>query len=195
MRATMNDISAAITAARTGAQLDAIARDITLAWSKGDLADDAFTALYGQAHRRRAELREKPPGLPLEGGHAVAPPRRSIFPPRRPQRSPDRCRSIERRRRLAASGPMPPALAARFTVAELAALRIVADEVRLQGDCSLTLAEIAARAGVCRTSCQNALRAAARAGMVHVEERRRRGAKNLPNIITITSAEWRTWLG
>ena len=47
---------------------------------------------------------------------------------------------------------------------------------------------------MCRTSCQNALRAAAKAGMVHVEERRQRGAKNLPNLITITSSEWRTWL-
>ncbi len=79
-------------------------------------------------------------------------------------------------------------------MAELACLRIVADEVRAHGDCSLTIAEIAARAGVCRTSCQNALRAAVRAGMVHVEERRQRGQKNLPNLITIVSAEWRTWL-
>jgi len=34
---------------------------------------------------------------------------------------------------------MPPALAARFTVAELACLRIVADEVRDRGVCSLTI--------------------------------------------------------
>ena len=56
----MNDISAAILAARTGAQLDAIARDITAAWGKGTLADDTFTAWYGAIHRRRAELRERP---------------------------------------------------------------------------------------------------------------------------------------
>jgi hypothetical protein len=30
--------------------------------------------------------------------------------------------------------------------------------------------------------------------MVHVEERRRRGQKNDPNLITITSSEWLTWL-
>ena len=47
---------------------------------------------------------------------------------------------------LAASGPMPPALAAHFTVGQLAVLRIVGDEVRANGSCALTLAEIGARA-------------------------------------------------
>ena len=79
----MNDISAAIAAARTGAQLDAIARDITAAWGKGTLAGDTFTACYGAVHRRRAELRERrerPPALPLQGGGGLAPPpRRSIW--------------------------------------------------------------------------------------------------------------------
>src|SRR5918995_5422467 len=186
-------ITAAISAA-SAPELDQLVKAITAAWAAGTLDDDAFSAAYAAAHRRRANLKEKPPGLPLRGGQGVAPPRRSIFPERKPQRSPDRRRSIERRRRLASSGPMPPALAARFTVAELACLRIIADEVRTHGDCSLTIAEIAARAGVCRTSCQNALRVAARAGLVHVEERRRRGAKNDPNRVTITSKEWRTWL-
>jgi len=164
-------ITAAISAA-SAPELDRLVKAITAAWAAGTLDDDAFSAAYAAAHRRRADLKEKPSGLPLHGGQGIAPPRRSIFPPRRLQKSPDRHRSIERRRRLAASGPMPPALAARFTVAELACLRIVGDEVRAHGVCSLTIAEIAARAGVCRTSAQNALRAAARAGMMHVEERR-----------------------
>jgi hypothetical protein len=186
-------ITAAISAANAS-ELDQLVKAITAAWAAGTLDDDAFSAAYAAAHRRRADLKEKPPRLPLQGGQGVAPPRRSIFPPRRSQKSPDRRRSIERRRRLAASGPMPPALAARFTTAELACLRVVSDEVRIHGVCSLTIAEIAARAGVCRTSCQNALRAAARAGMVHIEEQRQRGAKNLPNRVTITSTEWLTWL-
>jgi hypothetical protein len=37
----------------------------------------------------------------------------------------------------AASGPMPPALAAKFTQAEMAAFRIVSDEVRHHGVCAL----------------------------------------------------------
>ena len=51
----------------------------------------------------------------------------TAFPAHVEQRSPDRQASIERRRRLAASGPLPPAMAARFTVSELAVLRIVAN--------------------------------------------------------------------
>src|SRR5215207_3045178 len=117
-------ITAAISAA-SAPELDRLVKAITAAWAAGTLDDDAFSAAYAAAHRRRADLKEKPMGLPLQGGQGVAPLRRSIFPPRRTQRSPDRQRSLERRRRLATSGPMPPALACRFTVAELACLRIV----------------------------------------------------------------------
>jgi hypothetical protein len=78
------------------------------------------------------------------------------------QRSPDRQASIARRRHLAASGPMPPALAARFTQAEMAAFRIVSDKVRHHGVCALHIDAIAARAGTCRTTVKNALREARR---------------------------------
>ena len=58
----------------------------------------------------------------------------SYFPPPRPPQGPQsRSRSLVRRRRLAASGPLPPHLAARFTCGELAALRIVADQVQASG--------------------------------------------------------------
>src|SRR3954452_18922075 len=56
--------------------------------------------------------------------------------------------SMERRRRWAASGALPPALAARFTLAEQAALAVVAAEHRRRGDCRLTNGEIADVAGV-----------------------------------------------
>ena len=39
---------------------------------------------------------------------------------RRPPRSPDRKRSLERRRRLSAAGLMPPGLACKFTLGERA---------------------------------------------------------------------------
>jgi hypothetical protein len=115
-------------------------------------------------------------------------------PPRRPQRSPDRAASIERRRHLAASGPMPPRLASRFTTGELAVLRIVGDEVRARGVCGLHVDAIAARAGVCRTTAQNAIREAYRLGLLIREERRRRGQPSLTNLIKIISTEWLTWL-
>lgn len=118
----------------------------------------------------------------------------TLFPPRRPQRPPERSVAIERRRRLAASGPLPPALAARFTTSEAAVLRIVGDTCRDHGRCTLPIDAIAARAGVGRTTVQNALRLARRLGMVEIEERRQTGARNLPNRVTIVDREWKAWL-
>jgi len=89
---------------------------------------------------------------------------------------------------------MPPALACKFTVSELAVLRIVGDEVRQHGHCDRCVDEIAARAGVCRRMVQNAIREAARLGLLTVQERRREGRRNLPNVIRIVSREWTTWL-
>ena len=125
----------------------------------------------------------------------IPPGRPSIFPPRRLQRAPKRPVAIARRRHLAASGPMPPALACKFTVSELAVLRIVGDEVRQHGQCDRCVDEIAARAGVCRRMVQNAIREAARLGLVTVEERRREGRRNLPNVVRIVSKEWTSLAG
>jgi hypothetical protein len=95
------------------------------------------------------------------------------------QRSPDKQASIDRRRRLAAAGPLPPAWASRFTTGELAALKIIGSEVRQHGVCALYIDAIAARAGVCRTTAQNALREARALGLVVVKERRRQGMPSL----------------
>jgi hypothetical protein len=77
----------------------------------------------------------------------------------------------------------------------MAVLRIVADEVRERGVCDRSLAEIAARAGVCRTLAHSTLRLAARFGLVSIEERRRPGRqRNLTNVIRVISREWRAWL-
>jgi hypothetical protein len=55
---------------------------------------------------------------------------------------------------------MPPHLACKFTTSEQAVLRIVGDECRDHGCCALHIDAIAARAGTCRTTAQNALRMA-----------------------------------
>src|SRR5829696_4978495 len=89
---------------------------------------------------------------------------------------------------------MPPSPACRLTVGELAVLRIVGDEVRLHGQCDRCVDEIAARAGVCRSMVKNAIRTATRLGLLTVEERRREGRRNLPNVIRIVSKEWTVWL-
>jgi hypothetical protein len=165
-------------------QLNGLSRDVWRSWAAGTITDqDAQAAAEAiQARRTVAPVPTAPPG------------QRSVFPKRRAQRTPDRQRSIERRRRLAASGPLPPQLAAHFTTGELAVLRIVGDEVRAHGACSLHVDAIAARAGVGRTTAQNALREARALGLMTVQERRRRGQPSLTNIVRIVSAEWRTWL-
>src|SRR5215212_6454821 len=93
-----------------------------------------------------------------------------------------------------AAGPMPPALACKFTVSELAVLRIVGDEVRQHGHCDRCIDELAARAGVCRSMVKNAIREAARLGLLTIEERRREGRRNRPNVVRIVSKEWTSWL-
>src|SRR5262249_55145735 len=62
------------------------------------------------------------------------------------------------------------------------------------GQCVKSIAELAARAGVSRTTVQNAIRQAARQGLLVVQERRREGRRNDFNIIRIVSAEWRAWI-
>src|SRR4051812_1070839 len=183
-----NQMAAAIDGARTLTRLDHLSRSIWQSLAAGAVGDDDAQALAERLHARRALIRGdlKPVG--------ILPGRPSIFPPRRLQRAPKRPVAIARRRHLAASGPMPPSLACKFTVSELAVLRIIGDEVRQHGQCARCVDELAARAGVCRRLVQNAVREAARLGLLTIEERRREGRRNLPNVIRIVSKEWTTWL-
>ncbi|MCJ2099052.1 helix-turn-helix domain-containing protein, partial [Methylobacterium sp. E-046] len=79
--------------------------------------------------------------------------------------------SMERRRRWAASGRLPPGLAARFTLAEQAVLALVAAETTRRKDCRLSIENMAAVAGVCRSTVKNAIREARQLGLLTVEER------------------------
>ena len=171
--------------------LDHVAKQLWTAHGAGLLPDDDAQALAAAIEARR---HPSGPRRPQDALQALQVARASFFPPRRPQRSPDRAKSIARRRRLAASGPMPPALACNFTTAELSVLKIVADEVAAHGACSRTIGEIAARAGVSRSKAQVALREAQALGLITVQERRREGQRNAPNIVRIVSAEWLAWL-
>jgi hypothetical protein len=132
----------------------------------------------------------KAPRRPQDGQTGLA----GRYPIRKPQRPPVRAVAIERRRRLASSGPLPPPLACLFTTGELAVLRIVGDECRDKGACLLPLGAIAARAGVCRKLAQNAIRLARREGLLHYEERRTPGQVSKTNVLKIASKEWGAWL-
>lgn len=163
------------------AALDTAARSIWSALARGEIDDDAASDLAARVERRRGAVR------------ANRGPAATSLPPRS-RRRPERSETILRRRRVAACGALPPNLAANFSMAELAALAVVAAEVRQHGKCALPLAAVGARAGCSRTSVQNALRHAARLGLVSIEERRIAWNRNAPNIVRIIDASWRAWL-
>src|SRR3954453_21798619 len=146
------------------------------AYAAGQVTEDQASELSEMIEAKRA--------IP------VPPPRPRLRVGSRP-RSPAH---MERRRRWAASGCLPPALAARFTLAEQSALAVIAAENRKRGDCRLTNKEIADVAGVSTTSVKNALRAARALGLISVEERRLTVFRNDSNVVQITSPEWRAWL-
>src|SRR5882724_7647373 len=118
----------------------------------------------------------------------------SVFGRRRPQRSPDRAKSRERRRVLGGSPAMPPNIRCHFTEGERAVLAIVAGEVKRQGLCDLPLDKIAALAGVGRTTAQNALAWASRLCLISMQHRPMRGRKSLTNVVRIVAPSWLTWL-
>jgi hypothetical protein len=95
---------------------------------------------------------------------------------------------------LAASGPLPPGLAASFSLSHLAALRIVVDEAAQTGTCRLHVEAIAAHAGISRRSVQYAMKEAERAGLLAVKERARKGQPHLTNLVHVTSTEWGAWI-
>ena len=177
-----------------GNALDDVSRALWTAVAAGQVNDDDATRLSEAIQARKAQSRHFGDS---ENGRMGADRAFAILakaPSRKPQRPPVRSVAWERRRRLAASGPMPPALAQRFTTGELAVMRIVADEVAARGSCSLCLDAIAARAGVSRSLAKGAIRQARGLGMVEVRERRRTGAKSLPNVVTIIDREWLAWM-
>src|SRR5215212_6950577 len=102
--------------------------------------------------------------------------------------------SMERRRSWAAAGRLPPALASRFTLGEVAVLAVIAAEVVKGGACRLALDHIAALAGVGRSTVKRALREAHGLGLIRIEERRLTAWRNDTNVVTIVSPEWSTWL-
>ncbi len=89
---------------------------------------------------------------------------------------------------------MPPAIAARFTMGEAAAIGVIVAEIAKHGRCELAIGAIAGRAGVCATIVRNALRQARTLGLLHVEARRVARDRNLPNVVTIISRELELWV-
>jgi 5-methylcytosine-specific restriction endonuclease McrA len=116
------------------------------------------------------------------------------FVRRRPQRSPDREKSIQRRRQFASTWPMPPVMAGRLTESQRAYARLIADEIAVRGVCDKTLDELAARGGMCRKTAKRAQQRLLELQWITVELRPVDGQKHKPNVIRIVSPEWKTWI-
>jgi len=194
------------------AALDGLSRDVWRATGEGALTEAQAQMLAEAIHgRRRPALQASvialgcltavssqrpsvaPSGAP--GTPAAKEPRLwSYFPVKQPQHTPDRARSMERRRILAASGPMPPKLACLFTTGELAILKIVSDTFVLDRQCTLSISEIAARAGMGHTKTRLALRIAQNLDLVSITERRVPYRPNRTNVVRIVSPSWLAWL-
>lgn len=155
--------------------LPELARALWKAHAAGSLVDDDAQAL--------AELIEARKAIPI-----------SRETKRRTGSRARSAASVERRRCWSASGWMPPAMQARFTQGEAAALAVIAQEARKPDGCRLPIARIAAVAGVSRTTAKNAMREARALGLISIEERRVAFWRNAPNVVRIVSAEWSTWL-
>jgi hypothetical protein len=95
---------------------------------------------------------------------------------------------------LGGSSSLPGTLRHHYTEGMRAVLTVIAGEVKRQGRCCLPIDQVAALAGVCRTTVQSTLHEARRLGHVSIIERPRPGQKSLTNVVEIVSPEWHAWL-
>jgi hypothetical protein len=167
-------------------------REAIQAWSDGKLSDADYEQLDAELRQQQGSLYRPPAGPRLLGG------RKSKlalgWPRRRPRRMPDREASRARARTLAGSAHMPPRIRVPYTECERAVLFIVAREVKHHGLCDLAVGRIAAEAGVCVRTVQNAVAEAVRQGHLAREERERPGRPNDTNVLRIMSCEWLAWI-
>ena len=177
LRVFADEIRQAVEAAAR-VELPAVAAIMWKAFSAGQVTEAEAEALASLIEAKRAlQITAKPASL-----------RKSVGS--RPRTD----ASLERRRRWAASGRLPPNLAAHFTTAEVAVLAVIAVEVAKGGDCTLAIGHIAGLAGVGETSVRRALRAAQFLGLITVEGRRVSAFRNLTNVVRVVSPEWHAWM-
>jgi hypothetical protein len=173
-------------------QLDNIASRIWFVRGQDQLTDAAADYLQHCVIRRRSAGGMRHPvtaAIQRLAGRLS-----SRFKPRKPPRSPDREASRNRRRMLGGSSALPDRLRHCYTEGNRAVLCIVAGEIKQHGVCALPIDKIAALAGVCRTSVQNALHEARRLRHIRIAERPQPGRKHLPNIVEIIAPEWLAWM-
>jgi hypothetical protein len=137
--------------------------------------------------------------VPARKGQAAALERRELtrYLPRRCRKRLSDGERIERRmrkRRLGGSSALPDTLRHHYTEGERAVLCVIVGEVKHHGVCDLSIDEIGDRAGVGRTTVQNAMHESRRLGHLKITERPVRGQKSLTNLLEIASHEWQVWI-
>lgn len=167
--------------------LDDLSKRLWQDWGSGKITDTDAEDAQAAIEARRAVLA---PREPLE------PQMRSRSSQRRLER---RSRStsdqrLHKRRKIAACGALPASIACNFTQGELAAISIIIAEIKRNGACSLYIGTIASHAGCCERVVQTALRHAEHLGLLKIQRRKRIGAANLSNIVTILSKELGDWV-
>jgi hypothetical protein len=167
-----------------GGDLELLQRRLWDAWRWAEISEDEASYLSSMIEGRRPARQTV--GVP------VAPVRR--FTPRRPQRSPDRKASRERRRRLGGSSALPDDLRVHYTEGQRSVLCIIAGEIKRHGICDLAIDKIAALAGVCRSTVQATVNLARSLCHLKITHRPQRGRKSLTNLIEIVSPKWLAWV-
>jgi hypothetical protein len=137
--------------------------------------------------------------IPARKSHTVALEKRSLarYLPRRCRKRLSYGERIERRmrkRRLGGSSALPDTIRHYYTEGERAVFCVIAGEIKHHGVCDLSIDEIADRAGVGRTTTQNAVHEGRRLGHLKITERPVRGQKSLTNLVEIASYEWKAWI-
>ena len=195
LSATATRVYDSINAVTSPDVLDNIARAVWHDWGKGALTDDEATLLTGAIDQRRPITFQRPAQYNPAGrllariGSKFTP-----RPCRKRLSDEERTKRRHRKRMLGGSSALPDTLRQHYTEGERAVLFIVAGEVKRHGICDLPIDEIADRAGVGKTTVQNAMHEARRLGHVEITERPQRDAKNLPNVVKVTSSEWLAWI-
>ena len=173
------------------AALPAVVSALWRAYAEGQVTEFEAEALSGLIEARQASTK---PGGNLPTSQVSHSPDRQHASRVSVGSRPRTDASMERRRRWAASGRLPPGLAARFTLAEQAVLSLIAAETTRRGDCRLSVPHLAAMAGVGESTVRTAMREARKLGLLTVEERRLTGFRNDTNVVRIVSPEWVAWL-